>query len=123
MDSVGALRDDARFDVVFIDAPCSNTGVLAQRPAARWRHGPGAIAELTTLQGRLLREAAAHVRPGGALIHSTCSLEPEENHQLVRRFLAEQKGWRLEEEVHSIPRPLEEGGPVDGGYAARLVHR
>lgn len=122
MDSVGALRTDARFDVVFIDAPCSNTGVLAQRPAARWRHGPGALAELTALQGRLLREAAGHVREGGALIHSTCSLEPEENQQLVRAFLAQHEGWRLDGEVHSIPRALEEGGPVDGGYAARLVH-
>ncbi|MEE2939062.1 MAG: transcription antitermination factor NusB [Planctomycetota bacterium] len=122
MESVGALRPDARFDVVFIDAPCSNTGVLAQRPAARWRHGPGAIAELTALQGRLLREAAEHVRPGGALIHSTCSLEPEENEQLVRAFLAQNQAWRLEDEVRSIPRSIAEGGPVDGGYAARLVH-
>ncbi len=122
MDGMGALGADVRFDVVFIDAPCSNTGVLAQRPAARWRHGPRAIVELTALQARLLREAAGHVRPGGALIHSTCSLEPEENQQLVRSFLAEHRDWRLEGEVNSIPRSLEDGGPVDGGYAARLVH-
>lgn len=121
MDGAGALRPDALFDVVFIDAPCSNTGVLAQRPAARWRYGPSTIAELTALQGRLLREASAHVRPGGALIHSTCSLEPEENQQLVRAFLVERPEWRLEGEVRSIPRSLDEGGPVDGGYAARLV--
>lgn len=123
MDGTQALRTDARFDLVFVDAPCSNTGVLGQRPAARWRYGPKTQKDLTALQGRLLREAAGHVRPGGKLVHSTCSLEPEENSQLVRAFLAENTAWTLEEETSSIPAPLAQGGPVDGGYAARLALR
>lgn len=120
MDRASALADGARFDGVLVDAPCSNTGVLAQRPSARWRHGPSSQAELVELQRGLLRGAAEHVVPGGALVHSTCSLENEENEQQVRAFLQEHPGWELEEEVRSTPAGLESGGPTDGGYAARL---
>ena len=113
-----------RFDAVFVDAPCSNTGVLAQRPAARWRYGPKSQAELTALQARLLRDAAGRVTPGGALVYSTCSLETEENERVVRTLLESMSGWSLEDEVRSTPSALDENspqnGPIDGGYAARL---
>jgi len=122
MDSVSAIADEARFDVVFVDAPCSNTGVLSQRPGARWRYGPRSQSELVALQGRLLREAAQRVAPGGALVYSTCSLEPEENEQQVARFLGDAPGWREEEHLRSAPGSIEDGGPVDGGFAARLRH-
>ncbi|MEM9380466.1 MAG: transcription antitermination factor NusB [Planctomycetota bacterium] len=120
MDGTRALLPGARFDAVLVDAPCSNTGVLSQRPSARWRYGPKGQAELAELQTRLLAEAAAHVRPGGALVHSTCSLEPEENEQVVRAFLEAHAGWVPEEDHRSEPRPVEDGGPTDGGYAVRL---
>ena len=120
MDKTAALRDDASFEAVLVDAPCSNTGVLAQRPGARWRHGPQAQKELVHLQRSLLLAASAHVEPGGVLVHSTCSLENEENEQQVRGFLRDHPEWVLEQEVRSTPRSLEEGGPTDGGYAARL---
>ena len=60
------------------------------------------------------------MEPGGALIHSTCSLENEENEQQVRAFLRDLPEWVLELEHRSTPRSIEEGGPTDGGYAARL---
>ncbi|MEM6571427.1 MAG: transcription antitermination factor NusB [Planctomycetota bacterium] len=120
MDGTRALRTDASFDAVLVDAPCSNTGVLAQRPSARWRYGPKGQSDLASLQSRLLEEAAGHVRTGGALVHSTCSLEPEENEQIVRAFLETHDGWVSEEDRRTEPRPLEAGGPTDGGYAVRL---
>jgi 16S rRNA (cytosine967-C5)-methyltransferase len=73
------------FDGVLVDAPCSNTGVLAQRPEARWRFGPASRAELAAIQTRLIDRAAELVRPGGRLVWSTCSIEPEENRAHGRR--------------------------------------
>ena len=113
------------FDGVLVDAPCSNTGVLAQRPEARWRFGPASRAELAQVQTRLIDRAAELVRPGGRLVWSTCSLEPEENRRLVDAFLARNPRWSLAEDHESVPdvETTQErgGGPVDGGYFARLV--
>jgi 16S rRNA (cytosine967-C5)-methyltransferase len=113
------------FDGVLVDAPCSNTGVLAQRPEARWRFGPASRAELAQVQTRLIDRAAELVRPGGRLVWSTCSLEPEENRRVVDAFLARQPQWSLAEDHESVPdvETTQErgGGPIDGGYFARLV--
>ncbi len=111
---------DGLFDAVLVDAPCSNTGVLGARPGARWRFGPRELASLGALQERLLAAGAARVRPGGRLVWSTCSLEPEENGQRVRRFLAGRADFALALERESLPGPE---GPPDGGYAARLERR
>lgn len=117
------------FDGVLVDAPCSNSGVLAQRPGARWRLGPKSRGELGEIQGALMDQAATQVRPGGRLVWSTCSLEPEENGQRVRTFLEAHPGWSLEAEHETLPGAAGSppaGGddslaaPVDGGYAARL---
>ncbi len=120
-DGTAGLSKHALFDLVFIDAPCTNTGVLGARPGARWRFGPKTLRGLAEIQGRLLTEAAAHVRPGGRLVWSTCSLEPEENEQHLRRFLAENESFVLEAEEATVPAP--DTGPFDGGYAARLRKR
>lgn len=109
------------FDAVLVDVPCSNTGVLAARPEARWRFGPSELKSLVLEQERLLTAALARVRPGGAVVHSTCSLEPEEGAQLVRRVLTANPEFELETELASLPASAAEGGPLDGGYAARLV--
>jgi len=115
------------FDGVLVDAPCSNTGVLAQRPEARWRFGPASRAELAQVQTRLIDRAAELVRPGGRMVWSTCSLEPDENRRLVDAFLARNAHWTLADDCESLPDvelTQERGrGPVDGGYFARLVRR
>ena len=112
---------EGEFDGVLLDVPCSNTGVLARRPEARWRYGPQSRASLREIQGALIERGAARVRPGGVLVYSTCSLEPDENRQRVRAFLEANEGWSLEAEHEILPRSGEESGPVDGGFAARLV--
>lgn len=115
----GSLED---FDAALVDAPCSNTGVLGQRPGARWRFGPATQRSLTALQDELLQRAASCVRPGGRLVYSTCSLEPDENSQRVRAFCATNPSWTIEEELEFLPATRAEEDPIDGGYAARLRH-
>lgn len=109
------------FDAVLVDAPCSNTGVLGARPGARWRWGPASMRSLEELQSTLIERASACVRPGGRLIWSTCSLSPSENEQRVARFLSEHPGWSLAAEEGHLPESPGGNGPVDGGYAARLL--
>src|SRR5205807_8804684 len=67
------------FDAVLVDVPCSNTGGLGRRPEVRWRLRPDDFRRLVPLQTKLLLQAVERVRPGGAVVYSTCSIEPEEN--------------------------------------------
>jgi 16S rRNA C967 or C1407 C5-methylase (RsmB/RsmF family) len=105
------------FDRVLLDAPCSNTGVLRRRLDLRWRLRPEEIERLQHVQLRLLREAAQCVRPGGVLVYSTCSLEREENQQVVEQFLAERRDFALDRERELLPF----NDRVDGAYVARLI--
>ena len=103
------------FDAALVDVPCSNTGVLGRRPEVRWRLAPADLGALVSLQTDLLLRACSHVRPGGAVVYSTCSIEPEENGGVVRAALEQLGGWTLEAEQEHRP-----GLPADGGYWARL---
>lgn len=108
----------AQFDAVMLDAPCSNTGVLRHRVDARWRLQPGDPAAQAETQLKLLRAAAAFVAPGGRLVYSTCSLEPEENAGVVDAFLADGgSGFTLERSVES--RPWETGHDGAGVFLLR----
>ncbi|HTW22814.1 MAG TPA: 16S rRNA (cytosine(967)-C(5))-methyltransferase RsmB [Candidatus Baltobacteraceae bacterium] len=73
----------ARFDRVLLDAPCSGTGTLARHPEIRWRLRLEQLAEFHALQARMLRNALAQLAPGGTLVYSTCSIEPEENEEVI----------------------------------------
>ncbi len=106
----------AEFDAALVDVPCSNTGVLARRVESRWRLSPEKLGELAALQARLLASAAAVVRPGGRLVYSTCSLEPEENEQVIERFCAARGDWRLAESRLILPSETAD----DGGFVALL---
>jgi 16S rRNA (cytosine967-C5)-methyltransferase len=106
----------AAYDRILIDAPCSNTGVLRRRVDARWRLRPEEIERLAATQLGLLRRAAPALRPGGTLVYSTCSLEPEENEQVVERFLADNPPFRLEHQ--RTLQPFVER--VDGAFVARM---
>ncbi len=103
------------FDAALVDAPCSNTGVLGRRPEARWRMRPTDLQELIVLQTKLLIQAAERIRPGGVLVYSTCSIEPEENSGVVRTVLQAMPELHLDSEQEQVP-----GRPADGGYWARL---
>jgi 16S rRNA (cytosine967-C5)-methyltransferase len=103
------------FDAALVDVPCSNTGVLGRRPEVRWRLRPGDFRHLVPLQTRLLLQAADRVRPGGAVVYSTCSVEPEENRGVVDAVLRALAELTLEAESEQVP-----GRPADGGYWARL---
>jgi 16S rRNA (cytosine967-C5)-methyltransferase len=103
------------YDAALVDVLCSNTGVLGRRPEVRWRLTPDDFRELVPLQADLLRAACEAVRPGGRVVYSTCSIEPEENAGVVRTVLTQLSGWKLEEEHEH-----RSGLPADGGYWSRL---
>ena len=106
----------ARFDRVLVDAPCSNTGVLRRRVDLRWRIRPEEIERLRATQLSLLRQAAAHLKSGGVLVYSTCSLETEENSEVVKQFLEEHSGFTLERQRELLPFAV----GVDGAYVAKM---
>lgn len=83
------------FDRVLVDAPCSGTGTLSRNPEIKWRLTATDIAELHQRQSAILRAALAQVAPGGRLIYSTCSLEKEENEDIVQQALVENNSFRL----------------------------
>jgi len=76
-----------RFDKILVDAPCSGTGTLQRHPEIRWRLKPEQIRAFPVLQQALLARAFQHIRPGGTVVYSTCSLEPEENEGVVEALL------------------------------------
>jgi len=135
--SVHVVHGDGRhypfpmpFDRVLVDAPCSGMGVLARRADARWRKGPEVLAEMPPVQLELLTAAARHLSPGGRLIYSVCSFEPEETDHVVARFLADHPGWTLESVAGDVPdavvtpegtmRVLPHVHGCDGAFAARF---
>ena len=106
----------AQFDRVLADVPCSNTGVLRRRPDARWRWEPSHLKQLAGLQAEILSRAAAHVAPGGLLVYSTCSNEPEENGEQVAAFLAAHPEFSEVARRESLP--FETGH--DGAFACAM---
>lgn len=108
-----------RFDAILLDVPCSNTGVFRRRVDVRWRLQPQGIEELTRIQRSILDQALPCLRPGGRIVYSTCSIEPEENEELVGAFLADHPGIELAGESRSLP----QRDGCDGAYAARLETR
>ena len=121
----------ASLAAVLVDAPCSATGTLRRHPDARWRLHAGVFARAAARQERLLADAAALVQPGGVLIYSTCSLEPEENEAVVETFLKSHRHFRRAPMRGAVPpalltpagdfQSLPQRHGIDGAYAARLV--
>ncbi|HWP35981.1 MAG TPA: transcription antitermination factor NusB [Gemmatimonadales bacterium] len=104
-------------DVVWLDAPCSATGTIAQHPDARWRITPRRLEQLAGVQARLLDAVAPVPAPGGTVVYTTCSLEREENEAQVNRFLRAHPEYRRDQpDVFVFP----PDSGADGGYLAVL---
>jgi 16S rRNA (cytosine967-C5)-methyltransferase len=116
---------------VVLDAPCAATGTMARHPDARWRVTPRTIARAAERQRAFLEAAAALVRPAGLLIYATCSLEPEENGDMVTEFLERHPEFARAPAAGGVPaalltadgdfQSLPQRDGMDGAYAARLV--
>ena len=120
----------ARFPLVVADVPCSGTGVLRRRVDARWRRTPEDLARFAAVQREILEGLADRVAVGGALVYATCSLEPEENEEVVSAFLVDHPEYRIDPVAGRVPAPLADGpwlvtlpwrDDADGMFAARLV--
>jgi 16S rRNA (cytosine967-C5)-methyltransferase len=105
-----------QFERVLLDAPCSNTGVMRRRPDLRWRIEEKEIARLSALQLKLLGKTAEFVKPGGVLVYSTCSLEREENEDVVDQFCQTHLQFSVETTRSTFP-PRDS---IDGAFVARL---
>src|SRR6266481_5711967 len=90
-----ALPFRSDFDRVLADVPCSGTGTLARNPEIKWKLRPEDLADLQQRQVAILRAAMQHVAPGGTLIYSTCSMEPEENEQVVKACLQSENEFKV----------------------------
>ena len=124
-----------QFDAVLLDAPCSATGTFRRHPEVLHRIRSAYISEASDLQLRLIRRGSTWVRPGGTLVYSVCSLEPEEGEHVIRSFLGERSDFRIEPAVgigdwlpsssegwiRILPGLLEDKGGLDGFFMVRLV--
>lgn len=119
-------------DRVLLDAPCSGLGVLAKKPDIKWKRDVSDLMQLTRIQAAMIDNAARLVKPGVVLVYSTCTMEPEENQDIVKGFLARHPDFHLESAAayvsHDLvsPEGFVETFPhrhaMDGSFAARLVH-
>ncbi|HSI36537.1 MAG: RsmB/NOP family class I SAM-dependent RNA methyltransferase [Phycisphaerae bacterium] len=111
----------AQFDRVVADVPCSNSGVMARRPEARYHQSERALKSLAELQDRILEDSAPLVAPGGILVYSTCSVWPEENRMRVDAFCERHAEFEPVEEKGTLPSFGEDPAAYhDGGYYAVL---
>lgn len=118
-------------DKVLLDAPCSGLGVLRKKPDIKWKRDIEDIARLVRQQTKLLERAAELLRPGGVLVYSTCTTEPEENTLLVRSFLERHPDFRLDDPHQYVTTSVVNADGcietfphrhhIDGSFAARLV--
>ncbi|MCW5205564.1 16S rRNA (cytosine(967)-C(5))-methyltransferase RsmB [Desulfobulbus sp. F5] len=128
-----AATQPSLFDGILIDAPCSGTGVIRRHPDIRWNRQPDDFTALQNTQLALLDTAAALLTSGGVLVYATCSLEPEENQQVVEQFLTTHSAFSLSNCLYFLPEaaastvdaqgffaplPTEE---IEGFFAARMV--
>jgi 16S rRNA (cytosine967-C5)-methyltransferase len=120
-----------RFSRVLLDAPCSGLGTLRRRPEIKWRRRPEDLPRAAALQTALLAGVAEAVSPGGLLVYSTCSLEPEETDEVINAFLARHTAFALEApgpDLQAFADPVRHGilrawphqHDTDGFFVARL---
>ncbi len=131
-----AYRQEASFDKILIDAPCTGLGVLRRHPDGRWNKTERNIRERQLLQKRILDNCSKLLKPGGALVYATCTTEPEENEGAINSFLAEHPAFARDDPRQHLPPAAAKlvddkgffrtfpGEPaLDGFFGARLVKK
>ncbi|MEY2578155.1 MAG: rRNA (cytosine967-C5)-methyltransferase [Verrucomicrobiota bacterium] len=111
------LPEPADFDRILIDAPCTNTGVMRRRVDLRWRLTPKDFSRMPLEQLGMVRAAVPSLKPGGVLVYSTCSIEPEENEEVVRAIVREFPFLKLGDQISLLP--FRDG--FDGAFAAKFI--
>lgn len=119
------------FDRVLADVPCTGTGTLSKKPDIKWKKDVFDLRKMNELQYNLICKAASLVKPGGALVYSTCSIEPEENFEIVKKFLDNHSDYQLDRANEKFSKDLiDENGCIqtyphlhqmDGAFAARII--
>ena len=112
-----------KFDRILLDAPCSNTGVIRRRVDVRWRLKGDDFARMPAVQTGLIKNLAGLLKPGGTLVYSTCSMEPEENEEVVRRVAQEAPELMFRKSKRTLPFRDKDGRGVRGGVYAELRNR
>jgi 16S rRNA (cytosine967-C5)-methyltransferase len=128
------LPFETRFPRILLDVPCSSLGTIRRNPDIKWRVQEADLASLAALQVELLHSSSRLLAQGGRLVYATCSTEPEENEEVVERFLKESPGFRAIDARTSLPEPARrlvredgffrtspEEDDMDGYFAAVLV--
>lgn len=132
--AINALEfEGGPYDRVLADVPCSGTGTLSKKPDIKWKKDLLDIRKMAKNQYELIEKAASLVKPGGVLVYSTCSIEPEENFEVVNKFLINNPGFQLQPAGDFFREDLiDENGCVqtlpqlhhmDGAFAARIVRK
>jgi 16S rRNA (cytosine967-C5)-methyltransferase len=129
---INALNyQDSQFDRVLLDAPCSGLGTISKKPDIKWKRDLIDIRNLTSLQYELLKKAASLVKPGGSIVYCTCTIEPEENFDIISKFLSEFKNFKLKNALDYLPEAIVDSNgciqtyphihQIDGSFAAKLL--
>lgn len=123
--------NDGKFDRVLADVSCSGSGTLRKKPDIKWKHDLLDLRKMSVLQSRLIEKASTLVKDGGYLVYSTCSIEPEENFEIVNKFLQKHPEFKLMDISNRFPKELiDENGCIqtlphvhksDGAFAAKLI--
>jgi 16S rRNA (cytosine967-C5)-methyltransferase len=103
---------------LLLDVPCSNSGVIRRRPDVRWTWSKSKLQELVELQAAILDSSGKLLCPGGRLVYSTCSIEPQENAEQTAQFLLRNPEFTLQQEQQLFPDERH-----DGAYAALMIKR
>ena len=139
MSNIQTVETDAleynenHFDRVLADVPCTGSGTLTKKPDIKWKKDLFTLREMNDIQYKLLCKAGELVKPGGVVVYSTCSIEPEENKDIVEKFLSNNPDFHLESAKGRFPDEiLDENGCIqtypqrhkmDGAFAAKLVKK
>jgi 16S rRNA (cytosine967-C5)-methyltransferase len=119
-----------------IDAPCTGLGIIRKKPDIKWARNAADKKEITQLQRKILNASSQYVKPGGILVYSTCTIEKEENQDMVKEFIDSNDDFELEDITPCLPEALKESSfetgviqlfpnvnNIDGFFIARMRRR